>query len=158
MLSHLQLFGTPWTVAHQAPLSMRLSRQEYWSGLSFPPPGDLPKPMSSASLVLAGESFTTEPPRLPQSTQAGHKVGSLLILKQSLFLLLYPQQGLFPQHLSRTHWNSLHAQIDGRCQRVLPVSWYHFYQCLTTTPPFGDPYHPCILFFHSGSNQLFCST
>ena len=54
--------------------------------------------------------------------------------------------------------NSLHAQINGRCQRVLLVSWYHFYQCLTITPPFGDPYHPCILFFHSGSNQLFCST
>ena len=41
-LSHAQLFGTPWTIAHQAPLSMRFSRQEYWSGLSCPPPGDLP--------------------------------------------------------------------------------------------------------------------
>ena len=35
---------TPWTVAHQAPLSMEFSRQEYWSGLPFPPPGDLPDP------------------------------------------------------------------------------------------------------------------
>ena len=35
---------TPWTVAHQAPLSMGFSRQEYWSGLPFPPPGDLPNP------------------------------------------------------------------------------------------------------------------
>ena len=40
--SHVQLFATPWTVAHQAPLSMVFSRQEYWSGLPFPPPGDLP--------------------------------------------------------------------------------------------------------------------
>ena len=37
-LSHIPLFGTPWTVAHQAPLSMRFSRQEYWSGLPFPSP------------------------------------------------------------------------------------------------------------------------
>ena len=43
-LSRVQLFVTPWTVAHQAPLSMGFSRQEYWSGLPFPSPGDLPNP------------------------------------------------------------------------------------------------------------------
>ena len=42
--SHIQLFVTPWIVAHQAPLSMGLSRQEYWSRLPFPPPVDLPNP------------------------------------------------------------------------------------------------------------------
>ena len=41
-LSHVRLFVTPWTVAHQAPPSMELSRPEYWCGLPFPPPGDLP--------------------------------------------------------------------------------------------------------------------
>ena len=40
----LQLFVTPWAVAHQAPLSVGFSRQEYWSGLPCPPPGDLPNP------------------------------------------------------------------------------------------------------------------
>ena len=44
LLSQVQLFATPWTVAHQAPLSMGLSRQEYWNRLSCPPPGDLPDP------------------------------------------------------------------------------------------------------------------
>ena len=44
LLSRVQLFATPWTVAHQAPLSMEFSRQEYWSGLPFPSPGDLPDP------------------------------------------------------------------------------------------------------------------
>ena len=39
-------FATPWTVALQAPLSMRFSRQEYWSGFPFPPPGDIPNPGS----------------------------------------------------------------------------------------------------------------
>ena len=48
-LSHVWLFETPWTVAHQAPPSMELSRQEYWSGLPFPSPGDLPDPGSQGS-------------------------------------------------------------------------------------------------------------
>ena len=41
VLSHVRCFETPWTVTHQAPLSMQFSRQEYWTGLPFPPPGDL---------------------------------------------------------------------------------------------------------------------
>ena len=57
----------PRTVAHQAPLSMGLSWQEYWSGLPFPPPGDLPDPGNEpASPVLAGRFFTTEPPGKPK--------------------------------------------------------------------------------------------
>ena len=60
----VQLFATPWTVAHQAPLSMEYSRQECWSGLPFPPPGDLRhrgiKPESPVSPALAGRFFTTE--------------------------------------------------------------------------------------------------
>ena len=55
-------FESPWTVAHQAPLSMGLTIQEYWSGLSFPSPGDLPdpgiKPTSPEFLALAGGFFT----------------------------------------------------------------------------------------------------
>ena len=56
-------FVTPWTVAHQAPLSMGFSRQESWSGLPFPFLGDLPNSgLKSMSPVLAGRFFTTEPP------------------------------------------------------------------------------------------------
>ena len=58
-LSCVQLFATPWTVARQAPPTMGFSRQEYWSGLSFPSPGDLPNPgIEPVSLVLAGGFFT----------------------------------------------------------------------------------------------------
>ena len=54
---------TPWTVAHQAPQSMGFSRQEYWSGLPFPSPGDLPDPgIEPESPALAGRFFTAEPP------------------------------------------------------------------------------------------------
>ena len=63
LLSHIQLFATPWTVAHQAPLSMGFYSQEYWSGLLFPAAGDLPKlgikPKSLMSPALASEFFTT---------------------------------------------------------------------------------------------------
>ena len=62
-LSHVWFFVTPWTVAHQAPLPMELSRQEYWSGLPFSIPGDLPdpgiEPEPSAAPTLAGRFFTT---------------------------------------------------------------------------------------------------
>ena len=63
---------TLWTVAHQAPLSMGFPRQEYWSGLPFPSPGDLSDPgIEPTSLVLpalAGRFFTTAPPGKPQSS------------------------------------------------------------------------------------------
>ena len=61
--SYVQLFETLWTIAHQAPLSFGFFRQEFWSGLPCPPPGDLPdagiKPASLMSPTLAGGSFTT---------------------------------------------------------------------------------------------------
>ena len=62
VLSHVQLFVTPCTVAHQAPLSMGFFRQEYWNGLPCPPPGDLPDPgIKPISPAQAGKFFTTEP-------------------------------------------------------------------------------------------------
>ena len=64
--SHVQLFATPWAVACQAPLSMGFPRQEYWSGLPFPFPGDLSDPgMEPPSPALAGGFFTTKPPGEP---------------------------------------------------------------------------------------------
>ena len=64
-LSRVRFCATLWTVAHQAPLSVGFSRQEYWCGLPFPTPADLPnsgiKPTSLASPALAGIFFTTEP-------------------------------------------------------------------------------------------------
>ena len=61
--SHVQLFVTLWTIAHQAPLSMEFSRQEYWSGSPCPPPGNLPDPgfklTSLLSPALAGRFFPT---------------------------------------------------------------------------------------------------
>ena len=69
LLSHIQLFETLGTAAYQTPLSMGFPRQGFWSGLPFPPPGDLPnpgiEPKSPATPALAGGFLTTEPPEMP---------------------------------------------------------------------------------------------
>ena len=83
-LSCVRLFATPWTAACQASLSMGFSRQEYWSGLPFPSPGDLPHPgIEPKSPALAGRFFTTEPPGKPiiiayldQNHDLGQNAGS----------------------------------------------------------------------------------
>ena len=68
LLSCAWLFVTPWTVAHQASLSMGFSKQEYWSDVPFPVPGDLPDPgVKPVSPVLAGKSLSTAPPRKTKS-------------------------------------------------------------------------------------------
>ena len=65
-LSHIQLFATPWTVAYQSPLSMGFSRQEYWSGLPFPSPGDLPDSgIEPGSRAFEADALTSEPPEKP---------------------------------------------------------------------------------------------
>ena len=65
-LSRVQLFVTPWTVAYQVPPSMGFSRQEFWSGLPFSSPGDLPNPgIESMSPALQADSLLSEPPGKP---------------------------------------------------------------------------------------------
>ena len=62
-LSHVRLFATPWTVAYQAPPSMGFSSLEYWSGLPFPSPGDLPKlRIEPRSPALQADALPPEPP------------------------------------------------------------------------------------------------
>ena len=76
-LSHVQLFVTQWTVDCQTPLSMGLPRQEYWRGLPFSSPGDLPNPgIECASPALAGGFFTTEP-----SGKLTYRYISLVVLR-----------------------------------------------------------------------------
>ena len=65
-LSRVRLLATPWIVAHQAPPSMAFSRQEYWSGLPFPSPGDLPDPgIKPGSPALPPDSLPSEPQGSP---------------------------------------------------------------------------------------------
>ena len=90
VLSCIQLFETPWTVAHQAPLSMGFPRQEYWSGLPFPSPGDLPNPaieprspaLQTDSLLLSHQRFPTLGISVLENTDISY------ITKQTVDLLL----------------------------------------------------------------------
>ena len=84
-LSHVRLFATPRTVAHQAPLSMGFSRQEYWSGLSFPSPEDLPDPgIEPWSPALQADSLPFELQGSPQSESVSHSVVSNPLQPQEL--------------------------------------------------------------------------
>ena len=92
MLSHVRLFATPWTVPRQAPLSMGFSRQEYWSGLPFPSPGDLPdpgiKPVSLVSPALAGRFLTTRAtgePNIMKMIWCKESENKLLLVFKSFF-------------------------------------------------------------------------
>ena len=70
-LSRVRLFATPWIVAYQTSLSMGFSRQEYWSGLPFPSPGDLPDPgIEPGPPALEADALTSEPPGKPKINYA----------------------------------------------------------------------------------------
>ena len=70
----IQLFATLWTIAHQAPLSIEFSRQEFWSELPFPSPGDLPNPgIEPGSPTLQADSLLSEPPGKPQVGKSNFK-------------------------------------------------------------------------------------
>ena len=90
----LKLFATPWAIAHQAPVSMGFSRQEYWSGLPCPPPGNLPNPgIEPRFPTLQADSVPSESPRKPKNTGVG---------------ILYLLQGIFPKQES--NWGLLHCR------------------------------------------------
>ena len=76
-------FATPWTVVHQAPLSMGFPRQDYRSGLSFPSPGHLPYPgIQPLSPALAGRFFITEPPGKPTQDATSGKLPHIFVRSQ----------------------------------------------------------------------------
>ena len=93
VLCRVRLFAPSWTVSCQIPLSMGFSRQEYWSGLPFPSPGDLPDPgIKPISPALAGRFFTTKPPGSPESARG--------LLKTQIAIVF--THGVSGPHLSRS--------------------------------------------------------
>ena len=101
-ISRVQLCVTLWTVARQAPQSMGFSKQENWSGLPFPSPGDLSdseiEPMSLKSSALVGRFFNNG-----TTWEAIHDIGSPIMMKGELFGRLRVQP--LPLENSRNDWN-----------------------------------------------------
>ena len=105
-LSLVHLFVTPWTVALQAPPSIGFSRQEYWSGLPFPSPGDLPNPgIEPRSPALQADALTSEPPgkllrlkkkNLLQDLSLGKSYAVLCLVAQSCLTLCDPMECSLP--------------------------------------------------------------
>ena len=93
-----RLFATPWTVAYQAPPSMGFSRQEYWSGLPFPSPGDLPHPgIKPGSPSLQADALPSEPPgNKKQSELSGYLCMSAFYVSSYLFIY---QESDMPEQL-----------------------------------------------------------
>ena len=112
-LSRVRLFATPWTVALQAPPSMGLSRQKYWSGLPFPSPGDLPDPgIEPRSPTLQADALTSEPPGK-----------QLLVNKHCQYYHLYPSPGDLPNPVIKSgslalQANSLLSESPGKPTNV----------------------------------------
>ena len=103
-LSRVPLCATPWTVAYQAPLSMKFSRQEYWSGLPFPSPGDLPNPgIKPGSPALQADTLPSKPPGKP-----------LYCIKNSHIMSIEHWQ-------SESAWRSLFL-LHHPCERT-PLCW-----------------------------------
>ena len=90
-LSRVRLFATPWTVAYQAPPSMGFSGQEYWSGLPFPSPGDLPDPgIKPWSPAFQADTLTSEPPgKSLKSTYLLKNYQCFLQIRNSLKIMAY---------------------------------------------------------------------
>ena len=107
--SHVHLFATPWTVAHEAPLCMGFSRQEHWSRLPCPPPGDLSNPGIKPKSPTLQDSLLSEPPREPKNDG----VDSLSFL-QGIFLTQELNQGF-------KHWRQILYQLS---YQEAPASLY----------------------------------
>ena len=114
LLNHVWLFSTPWIVACQALLSMRFFRQEYWSGLPFPSPGNLPNPgMEPGSHALQADSLLSKPPG-----------GSMLHNIDHLFLLKPPTM-----FLPSISWvNIIKKNILTKILDVYWISWQNHWR------------------------------
>ena len=108
MLSHVRLFATPWTITCQVPLSMEFSRQEYWSGLPFPPSGDLPTQGSNLHFFCLLYWQVDSLPLAPSGKSFKHHVLCVLCLvTQSYLTLCDPMDCSLPG-------TSVHGHSPGR--------------------------------------------
>ena len=144
LLSHFSrvwLFATPWTVACQAPLSTEFSRQEYWSGLPFPSPGDLPNPGAEPrSPTLQVDSWPAEPQGQSKNTGVGSR--SLL---QGIFLTQESNQGLLHCRwiLYQVYWQCcvnfrvrVSAQWSDSVLYTRVSTFFNFFKILFPDTPF----------------------
>ena len=102
-LSCVRLFATPWTIAHQAPLSMEFSRQKYWSRLPFPSPGDLSNPgIELGASSLWADALPSEPPGKSEASLNTHLVAPKFLI--SSCVEVYYRSILFYAYFVDSPW------------------------------------------------------
>ena len=122
-LSRVRLFAIPWTVAHQAPQSMEFSGQEYWSGLPFPSPGDLPNPgIKPGSPALQAAALLSEPPG--DRKRVRHNLVMEKQQKQQNHFY-YTAQGFTPPSLAKRAEHAMLSYLCGSGHTVASVSNSH---------------------------------
>ena len=116
-LSRIRLSVTPWTVADQTPLSMWFSRQEYWSGLAFPSPGDLPHPgIEPRSPALQADALPSKPPGIklvspPNLKSLGSKPKDLINHRLGVFRKFQKQTRICHNLATIYTWYTLYLQL-----------------------------------------------
>ena len=114
LLSRVQLFATPWTVAYQALPSMGFSRQEYWSGLPFPSPGDLPNSgIEPRSPALQTDALPSEPPEKPIDGQKNYQILSKGIGQGDIIKDSGVGEGWGTALVGWSDWDSLELRCKG---------------------------------------------
>ena len=120
-LSPVQLFVTPWTAAHQAPLCMKFSGQGYWSGLPFPSPGDIPNPgIESRSPALQADSLLTEL-QIFETSLIAQMAKRLPTMRETQVQSLgweYPLEKEMASHSSTLAWKIPWMEERGRLQSM----------------------------------------
>ena len=151
--SYIRLFVTLWTIVHQVPPSMRFSRQEYWSGLPCPPPGDPPnpgiKPVSLMSPALAGRFFTTSTTWEAQHSWSVSQFSRSVVsnclwphgLQHARLPCPSPTPGAYSNSCSLSRW----------CHPTISSSVVPFSSCLQSFPAPGS--FPMSQFFASGGQS-----
>ena len=140
-LSRVRLFVTPWTVAHQAPQSMGFSRQQYWSGLPFPSPGDLPDPgIEPGSPPLQADALSSEPPRKPLILATFKKTGEI-----TFNIIFYLTQYIQNIVISMHKW-----QKNGIVYIILLSLWNPV--CILQLQHGSNQFQKCETTFHPGAD------
>ena len=128
LLSRVRFFATPWTVAYQAPPSMEFSRQEYWSGLPFPSPGDLPDPgMKEMPKTKQNKTKKQKPPK-PTKHLSFYTNPHLFYRRQQG---LYNPNCLFQESLTRKYNAKTTSKSLGIWPHLFLFLLICFYFCLS---------------------------
>ena len=133
--SRVQLFATLWTIAPQVPLSMGFSRQAYWSGLPWPPPGDLPNPGIKPKSFVSGRFFTTEPSGKP--TQRYTHIHRYI---ECIYKYTYTYSHVIYIHTHRDYMYTYHVCVNIHKAGCVSVCSYHISASLCVSALFYSLY------------------